>query len=281
VSCMLCGADDARFLFEKSGRRLLRCRRCGLEWVDPMPSPAEIAAYYERSYAGGSYAFFSEAQQVRRLIAASRLDAIDGAVRPGRWLDVGASTGDFVEIAAERGRDVEGLELSDQAVAVARARGLRMHRSTVEAFDPDGRYAMISAFGVLEHVREPRTFLRRLRSWLEPGGGLVLTLPDVSSIYPRLLMGRHWFYYIPDEHLFYYSPATLRRLLEEEGFRVARVRRAWKRLTLRYASENLRHFLPGLGRVASAVVGRLPDSVTARGLPMYLGEMMVEASPRS
>jgi cyclopropane fatty-acyl-phospholipid synthase-like methyltransferase len=277
--CMLCGSPEARPLFEKSGRAIVRCGRCGLEWTHPMPTADELAAYYERSYADGTYSFFAEAQEVRRLIARHRLEAIAAFARDGRWLDVGASSGDFVEIAS-RERDVEGLELSERAVEEARSRGLRMHCAAVEDFEPEAPYATITAFDVLEHLREPRTFLRRLRGWLRDDGRLVLTLPDVSSFYPRWLMRRHWFFYMPNEHLYYYEPGTVRRLLEEEGFHVETVRSAYKMLTPRYAAANLRNFNAGLGRLAIALVGALPEAIAARPIPMYVGEMMVFAEPR-
>ena len=74
--CMLCGAAEIRTLFEKSGRQVVRCRTCGLEWAHPMPTAEELAAYYERSYADGTYSFFAEAQEVRGLIARHRLEAL-------------------------------------------------------------------------------------------------------------------------------------------------------------------------------------------------------------
>jgi len=273
---MLCGAASPRVLFAKEGRDVVRCESCSLEWVEPMPSEAELAAYYEASYAGGSYSFFAEAQRERAAIARHRLGVIAPFAREGRWLDVGASAGDFVE-AASAAHDVEGLELSETAVREARARGLRMHCAPVERYAPSAPYATITAFDVLEHLREPRLFLDRLRGWLEPDGRLVLTLPDVSSVYARWLMRRHWFYYLPREHLFYYSPATVSRLLREQGFRVVRTQRAYKTLTPSYAAENLRYFNAGLGVVARALVRVLPSALRERPVLMYLGEMMVVA----
>ena len=277
-ACMLCGARSARRLFEQQGRDFVRCGDCGLEWVHPMPTAAELAEYYEHSYAEGAYAVFAEAQQERRTVARYRLRVIAPFAREGRWLDVGASSGDFVEAASER-HDAEGLELSATAVREARARGLRVHQGAVEDFAPESPYATVTAFDVLEHLREPRAFLRLLRGWLAPGGRIVLTLPDVSSFYARWLMRRHWFYYAATAHLFYYSPRTVRRLLAEEGFRVVAVRRAYKPLTPRYAAANLRVFNAGLGRVATAATAWLPDAVASRPIPMYVGEMMVVAEP--
>ena len=101
---------------------------------------------------------------------------------------------------------------------------------------------------------------------------------DVSSIYPRMLMGRHWFYYYPDEHLYYYDAATITRLLQDEGFRVLRVERATKPLTLEYTLANLSHFNRTLGRVASVLARPVPDFMRDRVLPIYLGEMQVVAA---
>ena len=168
MPCMLCGENDSRFLFEKMGKRLVGCRECGLQWVDPMPTVTELSAYYEQAYAAGRYTLFAEARQVRRLIARQRLATLAHFAKPGRWLDVGASAGDFVEAAAESGHVAEGLEVSETAVRGARERGLHMHCSPVEAFEPEARYDTITAFDLLEHLLEPRAFLRKILTWLEP-----------------------------------------------------------------------------------------------------------------
>lgn len=273
---MLCDTADPKTLFEKKGMDVVRCSGCGLEWLHPMPTPDELTAYYEASYADGSYSFFAQARDARRDIASYRLETIEGFARDGSWLDVGASSGDFVEVASAA-HNAEGLELSEIAVEEARARGLRMHCASVDDFNPEQPYAMITAFDLLEHLPQPRDFLRNIRGWLQDDGRFVLTLPNVSSFYPRWLMGRYWFYYIPGEHLFYYSPATVTRLFEEEGFRVEKVTKTYKFLTLRYAANNLRHFNSVLGAIASAIVSVLPDSIATRPIPMYLGEMMVLA----
>jgi len=273
---MLCGAANPKALFEKKGMDVVRCGGCSLEWLHPMPTPDELTAYYEASYADGSYSFFAQARDARRDIASYRLKTIEGFARDGSWLDVGASSGDFVEVASTA-HNAEGLELSEIAVDEARARGLRMHCASVDDFTPEQPYAMITAFDLLEHLPQPRDFLRNIRGWLKDDGRFVLTLPDVSSVYPRWLMGRYWFYYIPGEHLYYYSPSTVTRLFEEEGFRVEKVTKTYKFLTLRYAANNLRHFNSVLGAIASAIVSVLPESIATRPIPMYLGEMMVLA----
>lgn len=280
TACALCTSEESRVCFVKQGRRIIECTGCGLVRVDPMPSPEALAAYYESAYEG-RYALFAHAREIRRLIAEYRmgriLGGLDEAARTGRWLDVGCSTGDFVEAAVAGGANGEGIDAARGAIAAARERGLTVHQTRVEDFEPESPYAVITAFDVLEHLLDPRAFIRRLSGWLAPGGRLVMTLPDVSSIYPRLLMRRHWFYYWPDEHLFYFDPKTITRLLEEEGFQVEPVERAYKPLTLDYSARNLSEFNVTLGAVAQTLVRVLPSSLRRRPISTYLGEMMVVA----
>src|SRR5262245_17931388 len=131
-ACLVCRGTCARVLFHKGGRDFVRCEACGLVWLHPMPTAAEVDAYYEQSYRDGIYEPYAAAESIRRLIAEHRLDAVRPHARPGRWLDVGAATGHFVEAAARAGIAAEGCEISASAVAQARGRGLVMHHAAVE-----------------------------------------------------------------------------------------------------------------------------------------------------
>ncbi|MFQ5513654.1 MAG: class I SAM-dependent methyltransferase [Myxococcota bacterium] len=276
-SCALCGGEVSQHLFTKGGRAFLRCVACRLVRVDPLPEPEQIAPHYDASYREGTYAAFAEAGGTRGGIASYRLEIVRELSPSGLWLDIGCSSGDFLEAASRVGVEVEGIDVSEEAVRRARARGLRARCIPVEGFEPEAPYDLVTAFDVIEHVRDPRGFVRRLRDWLAPRGHLVLTLPNVSSVYPRLLMRRHWFYYLPHEHLFYFEPRTITRLLREEGFGVQRVSRAYKPMSLAYASRNLRLFNPTLGGIASAAVSLLPRRLAERDWKLYVGEMLVLA----
>jgi SAM-dependent methyltransferase len=246
-----------------------------------MPTPEQSERYYAHAYDHGSYVSFADAEEVRGWISRHRLDEISGVARPGRWLDVGCSTGDFLAAcAAEPGVEAEGIDISEKAARRAQERGLRAHQSRVEEFEPRAPYDTVTAFDVLEHVRDPHAFLSHLHGWMVPEGVLALTLPDVSSLWARWLMGRHWFYYWPDDHLFYYDPRTVSRLLEDRGFSVIRVERAYKPLSLRYAARALTAFNGVAGALAQRAVGVLPRSFASRPWRLYIGEMLVVARRR-
>jgi len=244
--------------------------------LDPLPSAADIAAHHERSHHDGIYAAFAAAEDARGAVARRRLALLRPLAPPGSWLDVGCSTGAFVAAAVAAGLAAEGVELASAAVVEARARGLTVHHAPIEDFAPGRRWALVTAFDVVEHLRDPVGFVRRAAGWLEPDGLLALTLPDAASPTARL-MGRHWFYYAPPDHVHYFTPPTARRLLETAGLRATALRRVTKPLTLDYAFAQLAQFNPHLGGVARAVGRVLPQALRAREWPLPLGEMLALA----
>ena len=272
-ACALCGAETRR-LFVKRGWTFVRCAGCGIVSLSPLPTPAEIEAHHEASYRDGRYAAFVAAETVRVAIARHRLAFLRLLAPEGPWLDVGCSTAAFIAELARAGRAAEGLELSEAAVAQGRARGFTVHRGAAETFTPAHRYAAVTAFDVLEHLPDPLAFVRQALTWLVPGGLLALTLPDAASPMARL-MGRHWFHYAPPDHVHYFTPATIRGLLERAGADAIAVRRVWKPLTLDYAAAQLAESNPQLGRLMTLLAAIAPRAWRARPWPVPVGEILV------
>ena len=92
-----------------------------------------------------------------------RLADIGDRVRPGRLLDVGCSCGYFMEVAAARGFDVQGVEFYARRDCgrQCRASGLASSRARWRAMPDNGLFDVVSAFDLIEHVPDPAGFLRR------------------------------------------------------------------------------------------------------------------------
>ena len=234
----------------------------------------ELDRYYDTAYREGMYKVFSEAERLKLLTARYRFRDIEPSCRPGRWLDVGASDGLFVEYARAQGIDVEGIELAAVAVEKARSKGLPIHRTTLEAFDPDHRYDTITAFDVLEHVLDPVGFVRSIHRLLRPAGRFVLTLPNQASIYRRV-MGRRWFHYIPEEHLFYFNPCCIEGFLASAGLEMSHWRRAYKPISLTYALTQFREYNTLIYKLLSPVSAVAGKRLGDAPIPVYIGEMVV------
>lgn len=275
--CILCGGQTHRKLFHKQGYDFLRCRDCGLVRLDPIPTEESLADVYESSYDDGAYATFGAAHAIRLAHAETRVGIVAPHAPEGRWLDVGCSTGAFLEAATRRGIQIDGFDISETAVEAAKKRGLTAYHAAAETFEPKERYAYITGFDVLEHVVDPGAFLERLHGWLAPGGRIALTVPDIASPHARL-MGRHWYYYSPPLHITYFDRDTVSKMMESHRFWPIVIANAPKVMTIDYITSQLETFNPWLHRVVSSISGLIPAGLRSRELPIPTGEILVVAS---
>lgn len=227
VPCPLCGDAGGRpaldleelSLRARSRTRwtVARCDRCRLAYVDRrVPRPAEEA------YADDDYGFrrspLADALIDDRPHAARVLDEIETTTAPGRLLDVGCGAGELLLAARRRGWTTRGVEVSPQAAAVARARGLEVVVGTLEeAGLAPGSFDCVTLLDVIEHLPDPLRELREIRRVLRPGGLLSVETPNWQSIY-RHLLGARWAALQPRLHLLYFDRRSLGRLLLEAGF---------------------------------------------------------------
>ncbi len=274
--CPVCHATDFRRIFVKKGREFWRCTACGLERQQPLPTLAELRAFYNRSYIEGLYRIFAAAEEMKARTAAHRFREIRSFLPRGRWLDVGSANGMFVEHVRGQGIDAHGIELSDVAVAQARERGLPVVQSTVEDYRPEAPFDAITCFDLIEHVIDPVQCLASIRALLRDGGKVAITVPNQGSL-TRRVMGPHWYFYIPEEHLHYFNPTNIRRFLSRGGFATERCGRTWKPLTYRYALMHSKEYNPSLHRVMNAASKLMPASLLDWVTPLYIGEMLVIA----
>jgi SAM-dependent methyltransferase len=143
----------------------------------------------------------------------------------GRVLDVGCGTGRFLWLAREAGYEVQGVELAGYAAALGREKlGLPIRAGRLEELDPALRFEAITMWDFLEHTPDPLAILGAARRLLVDGGHLLMTVPNVGSWWARA-MGKRWVGFDKaSEHLFYFTRASLRRMLARAGYAPLRVR---------------------------------------------------------
>lgn len=153
----------------------------------------DVQAYYDRM-AARLYAVEGRNWHLQSRMAIN-LDTIDsygpatgGPERP-RVLDIGCGTGFLLEQLAGRGYAGVGVDLSPESVAIARRRleelGVADHLEAQvgSAYEPpEGPFDLITLTDVLEHLEDPRACLRALRAVLAPGGLLVVSTPNRTSL---------------------------------------------------------------------------------------------------
>ncbi|MEQ9448911.1 MAG: class I SAM-dependent methyltransferase, partial [Rhodospirillaceae bacterium] len=138
---------------------------------------------------------------------------------PGVWLDVGFGNGSLLFVAEEWGYDAVGIDLRAENVAGLQALGLEAHRCELAELDHDERYSVMSMADVLEHMPYPKAALEAARRLLNPGGLLLISLPNAGTMPWHMLTKAGANPYMGEiEHYHNFSRKRLTALLSETGF---------------------------------------------------------------
>jgi SAM-dependent methyltransferase len=190
--------------------RMVRCEACGHVRASP-----RLAEMY-RHYVDNVDPTYLANQPLRLATARKVLRRIRQFVPSGRLLDVGCATGDFVRAAGEW-YEAEGLELSAWAREHALAAGLRVRPKLLADIEHErGTYDVVTLWGVIEHLEDPLSEMRRVAAILKPGGVVCLWTGDVDTLLARALGSRWW--YVMGQHVQLFSRASLDQLLRRAGF---------------------------------------------------------------
>ncbi len=222
LSCNLCGADDAENVTTRRGFFIVRCRACGLVYVNPRPAPEDLGSLYTEYHARGGETEATWNRLMSRIFrqSADILCSSRNGACPGRILDVGCGYGSFVALMRERGWDADGVDPSPTVVNAAVRKGRPVHLGTLAGMQtPEGTYDAVTMFYVLEHLPDPMGALKRVFDLLAPGGILLLRVPHTTPIVRFLApLGLGEALYDPPFHLYDFSPVVLREMLRRTGF---------------------------------------------------------------
>ena len=243
--CHICGSSETGFFCEKNGHRLYDCKNCDFTFVHPIPK--NLAQIYGENYfkknnqddstGEPGYTDYDKDKEPMREIFELYLKKLEQLAPGKRIFDVGAATGYFLDIAKQGGWKTHGSEISAYAANIARSRGHEMTEGSIVG----GRYPEVDAatlWDVLEHVDDPRAYLISLNRMLPRGGMLAINTVDRSSLWARF-MGSRWHLIVPPEHLYYYAPNNLERLLSGTGFEVIEVEKVGKKFSPAYVFKTL------------------------------------------
>lgn len=221
VACVVCGADDARPWGAENGYQAVKCRRCGVVYVNPRPR-LELISEAART---GLHPTDEGELNVQAKRSAAKIshysamvaEAFEAELKgPLSWLDVGAGYGELVEAVGKLtspGSRVLGVEPMAAKVQAAQALGLPVSQTPLS--EVRERFDVVSLINVFSHIPDFRDFGAQLRERLNPGGCLFLETGNGGDLqrradYPDRL-------YLPD-HLVFIGTEQMRQLLDDMGF---------------------------------------------------------------
>jgi 2-polyprenyl-3-methyl-5-hydroxy-6-metoxy-1,4-benzoquinol methylase len=241
VVCCLCRLPGT-LVHDVAPFGVVRCPQCELVFISPRLRPEALQRIYDDAgyFEGGVYgsavstdaapsavARLSPAMLLQRTWTAGRLALIDrergGAAAGGRLLEVGAGYGLVLAAAREAGWTTSGVELSRTGAKHAQdTLGLDVFCGQLEEAPLTPGFDVVCAWDTVEHVPDPLSFWRTVRSQVADDGVVLFSTPYVSSL-PARLLGTRWWTLKPTEHIWHFTPRTHALLLARAGLALTRV----------------------------------------------------------
>ncbi|PWL30505.1 MAG: hypothetical protein DCO96_05885 [Fluviicola sp. XM-24bin1] len=213
TSCLICNSTQLEKLANYTEVGLVKCNSCSFVFSECIPSIQELVDYYSNNYERTSYLSPITVKRFNEI-----LDRFEPFRKTGKLLDIGAGYGFFMEVAKERGWDVYGSELTDEAVNHCEGKGLKMYKGEFHKLDLEPEsFDVIVSIEVLEHLNTPVQYANKAKEILRKGGVLYLTTPNFNSILRYRLKEQYNVIEYPN-HLCYYTPQTLNNLFATHGF---------------------------------------------------------------
>ena len=231
MNCPLCGSN-ATFVFHNAVWRrpdatVRRCEVCNLAFIHPMMTEDEEERFYrnynEHVKARGvvTQGTPEELHHKSVVLARERLSVVRHFFKGvSRVLEIGSSTGAFIELIANVGVDCCAVEPDDANREYCTRFASEVYPD-ISHVPSDMSFDVICMFHVFEHIRNPLSMLDRCRMNLRAGGRVLVEVPNIEDPLISLYDCKAFkdFYFQP-MHPYIYSPASLGRVFEKAGFRV-------------------------------------------------------------
>ena len=219
------------------------CGSCGYAFVNPRPSLNFLINYYS-SLEGkiddrNEHSILYDNINLQSILAEekvcpnSTIDAknivnkIKSLVQKktnSKFLDVGCGCGFFSKEALNKDFEVVALELSSKAREITKElTGLNSQRVSFEEFENiPNSFDVILMSHILEHAMDINLWIKKAHTLLNDQGIVAIALPNFGSIF-RMIKQENEYYILPPEHLNFFSPYSLSKLLEKNNFKVESV----------------------------------------------------------
>ena len=287
TKCPLCNCLNLIYEFTIYGYSVVRCRKCSLLMLNPQPSDKELKEIYSSDYFLGQRTS-AEAKRTAEMKLATAKYYLDIITRYNRkpiknLLEIGCGNGEFLLEAKSKGIQVTGVDISSTAVKAARNKighsGSVICGAIEDINLPAHFFDICILSDILEHTRNPLTFLERVHKLIKPNGLLFICMPSLDGFYHKLLKQR-WMEFKP-EHLFYFNSQTIQKLLLKTGYSRINIQPDKKIRNLEYIVQHFERFrVKGLTALLNWLAKAIPSPMRHYNIKLRSSSLIVLAQSK-
>lgn len=266
INCLYCNDADHSPWASENGYTAVRCKNCGLIFVNPRPvlslisEAVQTGVHTDVDHGRTAIGKRSESKvnHYKRLISRVFYDVWENG-KSISWIDVGAGYGEIIEAVttlASTGSQVVGLEPMRPKAQAARSRGLHINEWYLH--DEKGKYDFLSLINVYSHIPDFRAFLIDVKNVLNLNGQVLIETGNTADLKNRQEVPGELD--LPD-HLVFAGETHLKGYLTEAGFSIISIQKIRVDNLLRFTKNLVKK---AIGRKEVSL--RLPYSSPYRSL---------------
>ncbi|MBL42058.1 MAG: methyltransferase type 11 [Rhodospirillaceae bacterium] len=229
VCCPSCGSNNYKYLYKKYFLTQVLCKDCNTQFVNPRPTEKILKEFYSRSVNYEFFAknIFSRTEEVRlKKIFMPRAKYLSKKIdtKGKTLLEIGAAYGFFVEAVKKLKlfKKIIAVEPTpDLAAKLRKKNNLVVIEKAYENIVMKEKVDVVANFEVIEHLYNPKKFLKWCYDITKPNGCIFLTCPNISG-FETTVLGK-FSTSVDHEHLNMFNPNSISLLLKNVGFKFIEV----------------------------------------------------------
>ncbi len=211
-NCPVCNSTDNTIIFSKEGGTYVRCSKCSMVYLNPVFKNEAIIKYYQTNHTEQSEVVESDTDNFYIDIYNGGLDNIQKCNQDIQSiLDIGCSSGTFLDLAKKRNIITYGIELNRAEFKFAKKKGHNVFNELLENISFDTKFDAVTMWDVFEHIIDGEFYLNSIKKLLNPNGVIFLQIPSSDSLAAKILQ-EHCNMYDGLEHVNLYGVETIKKL---------------------------------------------------------------------
>jgi len=216
--CPVCHENYEQFIFFKDGGRYVKCRECAMIYLNPVFKDEHLENHYRNNHDCQSEIVTNDSQFYTALYIKG-LRAIEAVSPKGNILDIGCSSGNFLDCAVKSNWKTFGVELNEKEAAYATQKGHTIYNQLLENVHFNEKLNAVSLWDVFEHLKDGRAYLEQIKTLIVDTGVIFLQIPSADSLASKMLREKCQMF-DGIEHVNLYSYKAIEKLAYECGLKI-------------------------------------------------------------
>ena len=228
IPCCICGGNNFETLSEKDRYGLyvpvVICNDCGLIQTNPRMTQDSYNQFYDieyrKLYVGKiipTEEFFKKQYYKGKKIYQYLENNLKINLANRKVLEVGTGAGGILQYFKEKGNEAYGCDLGSEYIEFGKKRyGLNLFNGTINNIGTNWHFDIVIYSHVLEHIPNPISELKKLKSFIDKNSYVYIELPGVKNLKNSYNM--NFLKQIQNAHIYYFTLTTLENVLLQAGY---------------------------------------------------------------